>query len=198
MKKYKSVDHFMESLEQWKPEITRLREILSTTDLEETLKWSFPCYVYQGKNVAGLGGFKSYFGLWFFQGALMDDPDDVLINAQEGKTKGLRQWRMTNKKEIKVRQIKKYVKAAIAVVESGQEIKPDRSKPLVIHPLLETALAKNKKASASFDKMTLSCKREYANHINEAKKDETKVRRLAKIIPMIVAGGGLHDKYKNC
>ena len=68
MKKYKSVDHFMESLEQWQPEIIRLREIMVSTDLEETLKWSFPCYVYNGKNVAGIGGFKSYFGLWFFQG----------------------------------------------------------------------------------------------------------------------------------
>ena len=128
----------------------------------------------------------------------MDDPDNVLINAQEGKTKGLRQWRMSSKTEIKVRQIKKYVKAAIEVVESGQEIKPDRKKPVIIHPLLESALAKNKKAAAGFEKLTLGCRREYADYINEAKKEETKIRRLEKIIPMIIAGGGLHDKYKNC
>ena len=198
MKKFRSVDHYIDSLDQWKPEIVRLREILCSTDLEESLKWSFPCYTHEGKNVVGIGGFKSYFGLWFFQGALIDDVDGVLINAQEGKTKGLRQWRMSDKKEIKVRQIKKYVKQAMAVAESGKEIKPDRKKPVVIHPLLKTALAKNKKAAASFEKMTLGVRREYADYINEAKREETKIRRLAKIIPMIVEGGGLNDKYKNC
>lgn len=198
MKKFRSVDHYMESLEEWQPEITRLREILCSTELDETLKWSFPCYTYDGKNVVGIGGFKSYFGLWFFQGAFMNDVDGVLINAQEGKTKGLRQWRMKTGKEIKVRQIKKYVQEAIAVAESGKEVKPDRKKPVVIHPLLKSALAKNKKASASFDKMTLGCRREYADYINDAKKDETKIRRLAKIIPMIIEGGGLNDKYKKC
>jgi uncharacterized protein YdeI (YjbR/CyaY-like superfamily) len=198
MKKYKTVDHFVDSLEQWQPEITRLREILQATVLEETLKWSFPCYTHQGKNVVGIGGWKSYFGLWFFQGVLMPDPENVLINAQEGKTKGLRQWRMTDKKDIKARSIKSYVKHAIAVVESGQEIKPERNKTFKLHPLLQSALAKNKKAAASYEKLTLGRQREYADYINEAKRDETKIRRLAKIIPMIIEGGGLNDKYKNC
>lgn len=198
MKKYKTVDHFVDSLEQWQSEIIRLREILQATQLNETLKWSFPCYTHRGKNVLGIGGWKSYFGLWFFQGSLMPDPKKVLINAQEGKTKGLRQWRMTHKKEIKVRLIKSYVKQAIAVVESGNKIKPDRNKTLKLHPLFQSALAKNKKAASSFEKLTAGRQREYADYILDAKREETKIRRLAKIIPMIAEGGGLHDKYKNC
>lgn len=198
MKKYKSVDHYLEEIEQWGPELTRLREILASTELEESLKWSLPCYSFGKKNVLGISGFKSYFGLWFFQGALMEDPDGVLINAQEGKTKAMRQWRMESKKEIKVRQIKKYVKLGIEVVKSGQEIKPDRSKPIVIHPFLKSALDKNKKAGGAFAKMTIGRRREYADYINDAKRDETKIKRLTKIIPMIIEGGGLNDKYRNC
>ena len=196
MKKFRSVDQFFDELEQWSGELARLREILLTTELEEALKWSIPCYTYKGKNVVGIGGFKEYFGLWFFQGALMDDPDGLLLNAQEGKTKGLRQWRMQHKREIKVRSIKKYVTLAMDVVDSGNEIKPDRGRPIVIHPLLKSALAENKAAANAFKAMTPGLRREYADHINDAKRDETRVRRLAKILPMIADGVGLNDKYR--
>ena len=71
--------------------------------LEETVKWGGPVYVADGKNIVGLGAFKSYFALWFFQGALLADQEKVLVNAQEGRTKALRQWRFENKREIKTR-----------------------------------------------------------------------------------------------
>ena len=45
------------------------------------------------KNVAGLAGFKSYFGIWFFNGVFLKDEQGILISAQDGKTKSLRQWR---------------------------------------------------------------------------------------------------------
>ena len=196
MKKYRSVEHYFEALEIWQPELTRLRTILLDCDMEETLKWSIPTYTYKNKNVVGISGFKSYFGLWFYQGALLEDNANVLINAQEGKTQAMRQWRMTSKSEIKVRMIKAYVKESLANIDAGKEIKPDRTKPLVIHPLLKSALANSKKAKANFDKMSLSCRREYADYINDAKREETKVRRLAKIIPMIEENAGLSDKYR--
>ena len=196
MKKFRSVDHYLEELDQWADEITRLREILLSTQLEETLKWSIPCYTFQGKNVVGIGGFKGYFGLWFFQGALMEDPDGVLVNAQQGKTKGMRQWRMSHKRDIKVRSIKKYVKLAQNVVESGAEIKPDRGRPIVIHPLLQSALDENKAAASAFRSLTPGLRREYADYIQTAKREETRLRRLAKILPMIQQGVGLNDKYR--
>ena len=197
MKKFESVDAFLEQVNPWQAEVKRLREILLSTGLEETLKWSFPCYVWEGKNLVGLGAFQSYFGIWFFQGALMDDPDEVLINAQEGKTKGMRQWRMTDKAQIKVRQIKKYVKLAIALQASGREIKPERGRSIELHPLFVSALKSNRKAEREFASLTLGRQREYADYINDAKRDETKVQRVAKIIPMIENGVGLNDRYRS-
>ena len=98
MKRYKAVDDYVASRQLWQDEIKRLREILLSTNLTEEVKWGGPCYTYDGKNVVGLAGFKSCFGLWFHQGALLKDKKRVLINAQEGTTKALRQWRMRSAK----------------------------------------------------------------------------------------------------
>ncbi len=116
------------------------------------------------KNVVGLGAFKSYFGLWFHQGALLADKNQVLINCQEGKTKALRQWRMTDKKEIDARTINAYIK----------------------------------EANASFKALTKGKQREYADYIADAKREETKLKRLDKIVPMIEADQGLNDRYRKC
>ena len=196
MKKYRSVDQYMEEVENFPSELAKLRKILLAVDLEETIKWSMPCYCHHGKNVVGISSFKNYFGLWFHQGALLQDTEGVLINAQEGKTKALRQWRMTAAKDIKVRTIKRYALEAMQLVEAGREIKPSRNKPIIIDPVFQSALDNNRKASKAFTSMTPGCQREYANYINEAKREATKERRVAKIIPMIVEGGGLNDRYR--
>jgi uncharacterized protein YdeI (YjbR/CyaY-like superfamily) len=196
MKKFESVQAYLDSLEQWSEEIHKLREIVLSVGVDESLKWSLPVYSANGQNVVGLSAMKSYFGLWFFQGALLKDPDGVLINAQEGKTKAMRQWRFQSKKEIKARPIKKYVLEAIVLAEQGKSIKPARNKPLSIPPELTRALALDRVAKASFAKMSKSCQREYAEYIAEAKRDETKLRRIEKIMPMIVNATGLNDKYR--
>src|SRR5687768_7537380 len=90
----------MENAQQWEAEIELLKSILSKTILVETTKWGAPTYIFNGKNVLGIGGFKSYVGIWFFHGALLKDPSGKLVNAQEGVTKVLRQWRFGSASEI--------------------------------------------------------------------------------------------------
>lgn len=196
MNKTKATDDWYKKPSQWSAELAALRKILLSTGLAEEIKWGAPCYAYEGKNVVGISGFKSYFGLWFHQGALLKDDKKVLMNAQEGVTKANRQWRMKNAKDIKPAIIKAYVKEAIALVKAGKEIKADRSKPLAMPPELKAALAKSKKAAAAFKKLTPGIKREYADYIADAKQAATKQRRLEKILPMIAAGQGLNDKYR--
>lgn len=196
MRRAKSVDDYIENAEHWRNEIVRLREILRSTPLEEEVKWGGPCYTYDGRNVVGIGGFKSYFGLWFHQGALLEDKNSVLINAQEGKTKALRQWRMTSAKDIKPAIIKRYVKESIELTRAGRSIGADRQKPIVVPPELEKAFGKNKKAGTSFKQLRKGLQREYTDYIVDAKRDDTKARRIEKILPMIAAGKGLNDKYR--
>ena len=71
------------------------------------------------KNVVGILGFKPYFGFWFHQGVLLEHRKKVLIDAQEGKTKALWQWRMNSPNDIKPATIKVYVREAIQPVEDG-------------------------------------------------------------------------------
>ena len=196
MKQHKTVDEYIENAAYWQDELTRLRKILNSTDLQETVKWGGPCYRVHGKNVVGMLAFKSYFGLWFFQGALLTDKRKVLINAQAGKTKALRQWRFKTKEEIDVRLVKAYVNEAIDLQKRGLEIKADRSKKVEIPRQLKQVLKQNKEANTSFHQLTKGKQREYVDYIADAKREETKIKRLGKIIPMIIAGKGLNDKYR--
>ena len=101
-------------------------------------------------------------------------------------------------KAIDARTIRAYVKEAAGLAEKGAEIKPDRSKPVTVPPELQAAFRKRKKAKAAFDALTPGRRREYADHVAEAKREATKKSRIEKILPMIEAGVGLHDKYRNC
>lgn len=81
MKRRKTVDDYIDASEQWGDALTKLREIMNGTEMTEEVKWGAPRYTYDGKNVVGMAGFKSYVGPWFHQGALLKDDQQVLINA---------------------------------------------------------------------------------------------------------------------
>jgi len=196
MRRASSVDDYIAHANHWQAELSRLCEILRATSLTEEVKWGAPCYTWNSKNIVGVGAFKSYFGLWFHQGAVLGDDKKVLINAQEGKTKALRQWRMTSAGEIKPTIIKRYVREAIANAEAGREIKAERGKTVEIPYELANAMRRQKGASAAFRELSPGRQREYAEYIASAKHDETKRNRIAKILPMIVNGLGLNDKYR--
>lgn len=198
MKRHKTVDDYIANADQWQEELERLREILNATSLTEEVKWGAPCYTYKGKNVVGLAAFKGWVCLWFHQGALLRDDSKVLVNAQEGKTRALRQWRMTSAKDIKPATIKRYVKEAIGFVDAGKAIKAERSKAVNVPDELASAMRRHKGATAAFRALTPGRQREFAEYVASAKRDDTKLKRIDKILPMITSGIGLHDKYRNC
>lgn len=184
---------------KWTQELNLLRSVLIELSFEETIKWGAPVYVYKGKNIVGLSAFKNYCGLWFFQGHFLKDDEKLLVNAQEGKTKAMRQWRFDNLSDINPDLVKKYVLEAIRNSEEGKELKPTRNtKPLIIPSELQSTLDSNDKLKTSYELLSLSKRREFADYITEAKRETTKLKRLEKITPMILNGVGLHDKYKNC
>lgn len=191
------VTAYIEKKTDWSKELTTLRNIMHQLPVEETVKWGSPFYTNGGKNIVGMSAFKNYFGLWFIQGATLKDEKKVLINAQEGKTSAMRQWRFNSIDEIDEKLIKEYVLEAIENKDQGKVIKP-KKKPLIIPELLQKALDDDSQLKENFEAFTLSKKREYADHISEAKREATKQSRLEKIIPMILNNVGLYDKYKNC
>lgn len=199
MKKVHSVEEYIESNSHYGEALVVLRDIITKTELEETLKWSAPVYTLNGKNVIGLGAFKNHFGIWFFNGVFLKDEHNLLVNAQENKTKALRQMRFKSIEDIDKNLILAYVKEAIENQKLGKEIKPTRNtKAIEIPDELNQVLKSQSDVNEAFNALTPGKQREYCAHIADAKREATKLSRIEKIIPMILNGVGLHDKYKNC
>lgn len=107
--------HIWDKVNHWSTELEILQTIISKTNLIETIKWGTPVYTSNGKNVVGITGFKNHFALWFYKGVDLKDKNKVLVNAQEGVTKSLRQWRFTSKSEIDEKLILEYIEEAISL-----------------------------------------------------------------------------------
>ena len=198
MKKVSSVEEYIAHHAHFEEALYLLRDIINSTELNESIKWSAPVYDLNGKNVVGLGAFKNHFCLWFFNGVFLKDINQLLVNAQE-KTKALRQMRFSKIDEIEKHVVLAYVKEAIENQRLGKEIKPERKKKEVVIPVeLQKALNDNNLLQEAFKALSSSKQREYCEHIALAKRAVTKQSRLEKIKPMLLAGAGLHDKYKNC
>ncbi|MGB5894132.1 MAG: DUF1801 domain-containing protein [Ignavibacteriaceae bacterium] len=198
MKRYKTPEEYIANNKDWQQALILLRDILLSTQMTETIKWGVPVYTFEGKNIVGIAGFNSYAGLWFFQGALLKDMKKKLINAQTGKTKALRQWRFNSVKEIEEesKTIKQYLEEAILNQKQGKEIKSERNKQFEIPKEFNDIFKKHKKVKESFYSLSVPKQREYAEYISEAKRDETKQKRLSKIVPLVLKRKGLNDKYK--
>ncbi|MEP1741641.1 MAG: DUF1801 domain-containing protein [Kangiellaceae bacterium] len=198
MKKIASVDEFILKHANWQPVLLILRRILQKTDLQETIKWGAPVYTLSGKNVVGIGAFKSYAGLWFFNGALLNDEQGKLINAQEGKTKAMRQWRFADVKELEQDLVESYILEAIELQKAGKIVAESPSVDKVEIPReLQAALDQSEQLSVKFSNFTPYKQKEFAEHIGSAKREATRMTRLEKCIFLIEKGVGLNDQYRN-
>ncbi|SFD20741.1 YdeI/OmpD-associated family protein [Algibacter pectinivorans] len=200
MKKIYSVEEYIEEHSNFSAALRLLRTLILATQVEEAIKWNAPIYMVNGKNVLGLGAFKNHFCIWFFNGVFLKDTHNVLINAQENKTKALRQMRFETIESIDKNIVLAYVKEAIENQKLGKEIKPTRTtkKDITIPLELKAELNANPTLNHAFKNLTPSKQREYCAYIDTAKRKATKQTRLEKITPMILNNKGLHDKYKNC
>ena len=192
----KSFEEYAEKHQKWKEQLQQLRELLLSTELEETIKWGVPTYVLKNKNVVGLGAFKNHCALWFFNGALLQKNTELLVNAQKEKTKALRQIRFKENDQLQLSVLIKYVEEAIQLQKAGKEIKPRKSKPIEIPIELEKAFKNDASLKSGFEKFTKGKQREFTEHIANAKREATRISRLQKCISMIKAGIGLNDKYR--
>tara|TARA_R110002124_G_scaffold5301_1_gene33195 strand:+ start:216643 stop:217236 length:594 start_codon:yes stop_codon:yes gene_type:complete len=191
------IDAYISKHSVWSEKLSKLRAIFNETELLEEVKWGAPAYTLNGKIILGMAAFKNHMGIWFHQGVFLKDRANKLINAQEEKTKALRQWRFVQNDTVEESLVREYVREAIENSLAGKELKPTR-KSLSVGPFLKKELQNDAELNRAFKSLTPGKQREYADHINEAKRDATKQSRLEKIIPMIKEGIGLHDKYKNC
>jgi uncharacterized protein YdeI (YjbR/CyaY-like superfamily) len=191
-----TVKAYIDKRPAWRQALMQLRHMLLKLGLEETIKWASPVYTLGGKNVVGLAAFKDYYGLWFFQGALLHDPEQRLVNAQVGRTRAMRQLRFESLEALDLDLAAHFVEEAIRNEAAGLAIERRPAAVLSLPGVLSEALTNDPQLATQFGLLTLGRQREYAEHIGSAKREETCRRRLNTAIPLIMAGRGLHDRYR--
>jgi uncharacterized protein YdeI (YjbR/CyaY-like superfamily) len=190
----KRVDVAISQLTKWQAETKALRKIALESGLDEELKWGQPCYALDGKNVFLIHGFKNYCAILFMKGALMKDPKKILIQQTEN-VQSARQIRFTSLAEIKslTATIKKYLNEAIAIEESGVQVPMKKAADFAIPEEISKALKKTTGLLPAFKKLTPGRQRAYLLHFTSAKQEATRLARIEKCAPKILAGKGLND-----
>jgi len=198
MEKAEKVERYYGEEHHFSEAIGKLRDLALKTGMEETYKWMFPTYTLAGKNVLSICKFKKHFGIWFFHGVFLKDEKQVLENAQEGKTQAMRHWKFYSIDDIDEKGVLAYIREAIENQKKGRVLVPLKKKATKqpVPELLKDALVTNTSAQASFKKLSLYKQNEYSEYIETAKQKKTKLSRLEKILPMIIEGKGLNDRYR--
>lgn len=188
------VDAYLKRQKNWRAELTKLREILITTGLTEELKWGHPCYAEDGKNVALIHAFKEYCAVLFHKGALLEDPKKVLIQ-QTKNVQSARQIRFTSVAEVKKleKTLKTYVRAAVEIERAGLKVAFKKTEDFELPEELRAKLAANAKLDAAFKALTPGRQRAYIFYVSQAKRSETRAKRVAEHAPRILKGLGLDD-----
>jgi uncharacterized protein YdeI (YjbR/CyaY-like superfamily) len=187
------VDAFLQKLEKWKAETKKLRAILSVFPLTEELKWGEPCYTLEGKNVVLIGGFKDYCTLLFFKGALIPDPERILVAP--GKTQAARQIRFSSLRQIVAMDsmITAYIGEAIKVERAGLKVQRKTHSEYTIPPELQEKLKAVPSLRKAFEALTPGRQRAYMFHISKPKQAKTREALVEKCVPLILEGKGLND-----
>ena len=185
----------------WEEHLTVLTKLLDQTGMESLTKWGKPTYVHAGRNVAMAAAFKHHCGVWFFDGALLTDPLQVSENAQEGKTQAMRHWKFTDPdgaQDIPREDVLAYLREAMAYAEEGKRVAPPPRPQGAPDwcPALAAAFESEPEFQAAMLALTPVRQREYNDHVGSAKREATQLARLDKIRPLVLAGKGLHDKYR--
>ncbi|SER00695.1 YdeI/OmpD-associated family protein [Pedobacter rhizosphaerae] len=188
------VDWYFDKAEKWQKEIIQLRAIVLDCGLAEALKWGCPCYLHQKSNIVLIHTFKEYCALLFFKGALLKDPDGILIQQTEN-VQAARQIRFTNIREIidLKAAIKACIYEAIAVEEAGLKVALKKVKEFAVAAEFQQKLDHIPALKIAFEALTPGRQRAYLLHFSSAKQAKTREARVEKCIPQILSGKGLDD-----
>ena len=178
----------------WKAEMGALREIILSCGLAETVKWGQPCYARDGVNVVLIHGFKSYCALLFFKGALMSDPEGLLVQQTEN-VQSARQIRFASLPEIETRRatLTAYIHEALRVEAAGLKVVKKAATDMSWPEEFSERAAAAPELAAAFAALTPGRQRAYLLHFAGAKQAKTRAERIAKNEARILAGKGLDD-----
>lgn len=178
----------------WEAELQQLRRILLGSDLKEELKWSVPCYTWEGKNVLIASAFKEYAALSFFKGVLLKDYHK-LLHAPGKSSQASRVFKFTAVDQILELEpiINAYLEEAIEIEKAGLKVEFKKN-PEPIPEELQLELELNPDLKLAFEALTPGRQRGYILYFSAPKQSKTRTARIAKYTPKILAGKGFHDR----
>lgn len=188
------VDEFLGEDTKWREEFELLRKIILDCHLTEELKWGKPCYTFQGGNVVLMHGFKEYCALLFIKGALLKDPQKILVQQTENVQAG-RQIRFSNIHEIVAQEgiLKDYIREATEVERAGLEVDFKRTTEYTIPEEFQSRLSGDPALKAAFEALTPGRQRAYIFYFSQPKQSKTREARVEKSLKQILSGKGLDD-----
>lgn len=191
------VDAYIEKAKPFaQPILEHLRELMhkGCPDVEESIKWSMPFFAYKGTNLANMAGFKEHCNFGFWDKSMAEE----LRNGGDGPLR-----RIASVNELPPdRKMLAWIRETASHVDRGEYQSPmagrsKRAKPEAKVPAdLAAALKKNKTASSVFAAFSPSCRREYVDWITEAKREETRAKRIATAVAWIAEGRQRNWKYQ--
>ena len=191
------------SAEFARPILKHLRNLIhqGCPAIEETLKWGFPNFMYQGSILCSMAAFKAHCSFGFWKGELLlAKRKGLQLKPAEGMGQFGRITAISDLPEPKV--LLEFIREAVRLKVEGIKSSP-RSKPAIRPELkvpddLTAALKKNRRALAAFEAFSYSHRKEYVEWIVEAKREETRQRRLATAIDWMAKGKSRNWKYERC
>ncbi|HEY4283530.1 MAG TPA: YdeI/OmpD-associated family protein [Chthoniobacterales bacterium] len=179
-----------------KPILKHLRAVVHAgcPQVVETIKWSMPHFDYKGI-MCGMAAFKHHCAFGFWKSKL------ILPRAMTANKDAMGHFGCIRSiDELPSRTVLiQYVKKAAVLNESGTQVpgrdKPKKRPPLKIPDYFSKALNKNAKAKKTFDDFSPSHRREYIEWITDAKRDETRQKRLETAIQWMSEGKPQNWRY---
>jgi uncharacterized protein YdeI (YjbR/CyaY-like superfamily) len=189
------VDFYFLKAKDWQKEVEALRKIVLDCGLNEELKWGVPCYTFEKTNIILIHVFKEYCAFLFFKGALLNDPNGVLVQ-QTKNVQAARQVRFTNVREIvKMKStLKAYIYEAIEVEKAGLKVKLKKTTEFDIPEEFQKKLNKTPSLKTAFKALTPGRQRAYLLYFSAPKQSKTRESRIEKYTPLILKGKGLNDQ----
>lgn len=170
-------------------------------EVEETFKWSFPCFLYNGSILCSMAAFKQHASFGFWLESKMKDPNKILSRGKQREGMG-HLGKLTSVKDLPSDKIlTAYIKEAMALIDKGEKLKKASAKakiPLKVPAYFREALSKNKKALDTFENFSYSNKKEYVVWVTEAKTETTRNSRLKTAIEWMAQGKIRNWKYLKC
>ena len=188
------VDFYFNKAKEWQEEYRKLRVIVLDCGLTEEWKWGVPCYTFQNNNIVLIHGFKAYCALLFHKGALLKDPDGILIQQTEN-VQSARQIRFTSVQEIIKMEpvVKTYIFEAIEVEKSGLEVEFKKTTEFDMPEEFINKLEEVPGLQDAFEALTPGRQRGYILYFSAAKQSKTRKSRIEKYLQHILDGKGFHD-----